>query len=282
MEVFTEKLMLRFGDKHGTMVVRVFQPATARATVFGVHGFEGNGGDFDYLARFLAQKGFRVVCPDMIGRGASTYFGDHAMYAIDSYFTCLGALSKYAGETNYFIGTSWGGAIVLYFLAVTRIKADKLVLNDVGLRNNPTVDEAIKFMAEDSRREFDTLAEAQAYVRTSRQYLGQFPEELWPRYLENKIRVSDGKFRLAYDPATTGRTAVAIEKQYNLFPLLEKIDTQILLLYGVDSKCYHPEVLADVMRRCPRISCIPDLRSGHPPSLMTYEQALMIGGFLAA
>jgi pimeloyl-ACP methyl ester carboxylesterase len=281
MEFFSENLMLRFGDKFGTMVVRVWQPETPRATVFCIHGFEGNGGDFEYLAQFLVQKGFRVVCPDIIGRGRSTYFGDHAMYAIDNYFICLGALSKYAGKNNLFLGTSWGGAILLYFLCMTRIKADKLVLNDVGMRNDQNVCEAIEFMAEDSRLEFNTIDEASAYVRCSRRYLGEFPETLWPRYLENKIRFCEGKYRLAYDPATTGYTATVIKKQYDLFPLLEKIDTPILLLYGLDSKCYHSEVVADLMKRCPKISCVSDLKSGHPPSLMTYEQALIVGGFLS-
>jgi hypothetical protein len=169
----------------------------------------------------------------------------------------------------------------MYFLYMTRVKADRLVLNDVGMRNNQNVSEAIKFTAEDSRREFETIDEANAYVRSTRQYLGEFSEALWPRYLENKIRYREGKYRLAYDPATTGYTAAAIEKQYDLFPLLEKIDTRILLLYGVESKCYHSEVVADLTGRYPKISSVSDLRSGHPPSLMRCEQALIIGGFLA-
>jgi pimeloyl-ACP methyl ester carboxylesterase len=281
MDSYSEKLLLQFGDKYGTMVVRVWKPATSSASVFCVHGFEGNGSDFDYLAKFLAQKGFTVVCPDMIGRGESTYFGDQAMYTYGNYFTCLGALSKYAGAKNHFIGTSWGGAIALYFLGVTRIKADKLVLNDVGMHNNPTVDEAINFIATDSREAFETLEEAQAYIRRTRTYLGDFPEDLWPAYLDRKIRLSEGRFRLAYDPALVGDPAAILKKEYNLFPLLEKIDSNILLLYGATSNCYEPQRVADLMRRFPNISCIPNLRSSHPPSLMTYDQALMIGGFLS-
>ena len=280
MECFTENLMLRFGDKFGTMAVRVWKPAPAHATVFCVHGFEGNGGDFDFLANFLMQKGYCVVCPDIVGRGASTYFGDRAMYTIANYFTCLGALSKYAGERNHFVGTSWGGAIILYFLCMTRIKAEKVVLNDVGLRNNPSVDEAIRFIAEDAHRTFDTLEAAHAYVRQTRVYLGEFSEELWPRYLQNKIRFSEGRFRLAYDPACTGQVPELVDAKYDLFPLLEKLEAQILLLYGVNSKCYEPDELAALMTRRPNISCIPDLKSGHPPSLMTYEHALIVGGFL--
>jgi len=280
MECVIDKLMLRFGDTFGTMVVRIWKPATAKATVFCVHGFEGNGSEFEYLARFLAKSGLTVVCPDIVGRGASTYFGDPAMYAIATYFTCLGALSKYASERNHFIGTSWGGAISLLFLYRTRIKAEKLVLNDVGLRKNSGVYETIDRLADDVKRSFETLEAAEAYVRQSRGYLGEFSEDLWPNYLKNKIRFCDGKYRLTYDPAAVALSLELHDAKYDLFPLLEKLEAQVLLLYGVDSRCYEPEAVAGLMRRHPNISCIPDLKSGHPPSLMTYEQALTVSGFL--
>jgi pimeloyl-ACP methyl ester carboxylesterase len=281
MQCITEKLMVRFGDKFGTIVVRIWNLGNSSATAFCIHGFEGNGSDFDYLASFLAGSGFTVVCPDMVGRGASTYFGDPAMYSIETHFAALGALSRYAGKQNYFIGTSWGGAVLLYFLYITRMKAEKLVLNDVGMRKNAAVREAIDFLAEDVHQTFDTLDEAEAYVRRTRTFLGNFPAELWPGYLKNKIRFSDGKYRLTYDPAAIGLSLELLDKPYDFFPLLEKIDTQILLLYGAESRCYEAQTVTDLMRRRPNISCVPDLKSGHPPSLMTYDQALIIKGFLS-
>jgi pimeloyl-ACP methyl ester carboxylesterase len=282
MECITEKLMLRFGDKFGTMVVRIWKPEAPQATVFCIHGFEGNGSDFDYLARFLTKSGLTVVSPDMVGRGESTYFGDPNMYTITTYLGCIGALSKFASDKNHFIGTSWGGAIAIYFLCVTRIKIEKLILNDVGLRNTPAVHDAVNILLDDVRKTFATIEDAQRYVRQSRSYLGTFSEELWPAYLKNKIRFSEEKYRLAYDPAVFELSQKVLDKEYDLFPLLDRIDAQILLLYGLNSECYEPDAVADLMRRRPNISCIPDLKAGHPPSLMTYEQALMIGGFLSA
>jgi pimeloyl-ACP methyl ester carboxylesterase len=282
VEFTTEKLMVRFGEKFGTIVVRIWNAGHSPATVFCIHGFEGNGTDFDYLASFLAKSGLTVVCPDMAGRGASTYFGDPAMYSIETHLATVGALSKYAGKQNFFIGTSWGGAILLYFLYIARIKAEKLVLNDVGMRKNAAVHEAIDFLAKDVHQVFDSIDEAEAYVRRTRTFLGNFNDELWPGYLKNKIRFSEGKYRLAYDPAAIDLSLEMREKSYDFFPLLEKIDAQILMLYGVESRCYEPQLIANLMRRRPNISCIPDLKSGHPPSLMTYEQALLVKGFLSA
>jgi pimeloyl-ACP methyl ester carboxylesterase len=281
MGCITEKLLVRFGDKAGTLLVRLWQAAAPQGTVFCIHGFEGNGSDFDYLASFLAQRGFTVVAPDMIGRGVSTYFGDPAMYQLQSYLSCIGALSRYASEQNHFIGTSWGGALLLYFLCISRIAAKTVVLNDVGMRPNDTVGKAIDFIAQDVHQTFDTAEQAEAYVRKTRDYLGTFPETLWRDYLKNKIRFSDRKYRLAYDPATLALHPEILGTRYDLFPLLEKLEGRLLLLYGINSQCYEPETVADLMRRRPNISCIPDLKSGHPPSLMTYEQALMVAGFLS-
>jgi pimeloyl-ACP methyl ester carboxylesterase len=278
MKVFHEKLLVPFGDKLATVVARVWQPDESRATVFCIHAFESNGSDFDYLAQLLVRDRFTVVAPDIIGRGKSTFLGDPAMYTIDAYLRCLQAMSRYAGAVNHFLGTSWGGAILMFFLYFARIKPDKLILNDVGLHSATGVQRALDFLREDSAAEFDTLEEARAYVRRSRSYLGKFPEELWQSYLDNKIIVQDGKYRLAYDPASTENFLSA--RPYDLLPLLEKLDARTLLLFGAESRCYDEARIGELMARNPRISCIPNLPSGHHPSLMTYEQALPVIGFL--
>ena len=278
MKVFQEKLLIPFGDKLATMVARIWEPDESRATVFCIHAFESNGSDFDYLAQLLVKNGFTVVAPDLIGRGKSTYFHDPEMYTIEAYLRCLQALSKYAGKVNYFIGTSWGGAILLYFLYFARVKADRLILNDVGLTSATGVDKALDFLRADIVAEFDTIEEARAYVRSSRSYLGAFPEELWESYLDNKIILHGGKYRLAYDPAAAKN--IFAPRPSDLFPVLEKIEAPTLLLFGAESVCYDEARIANFTARYPRVSCISNLRSGHHPSLMTYDQALLVLGFL--
>jgi pimeloyl-ACP methyl ester carboxylesterase len=274
-----EELLLQFDDIYATMVTRIWRPEKSRGSVFCIHGFEGNGSDFDYLAAHLVQQGFTVVCPDMIGRGKSTYFNEKSRYNIDVYLTCLGALSKFAGQKDYFIGSSWGGALAMFFLAATKIKVEKLILNDVGLRAGAVIDGAVDFLRRDSSQEFSSLEDAYSYVRGSRGYLGEFPEELWPNYLANKVRYVDGKYRLAYDPLAMPDIK---NRQYDLFPLLAKIQTKILLLYGEKSRVYDSAAVADLQKKRPDISCIANIRAGHPPSLMTYEQALLVSGYLSS
>ena len=51
------------------------QPATgpARGTVIAWHGLARTGRDMDELAAHLSTQGWRVVCPDTIGRGLSQW-----------------------------------------------------------------------------------------------------------------------------------------------------------------------------------------------------------------
>ena len=46
-----------------------------------VHGLSRNGRDFDVLAQALAAD-YRVICPDIVGRGRSDWLRDAANYGI--------------------------------------------------------------------------------------------------------------------------------------------------------------------------------------------------------
>src|SRR5690606_39245521 len=49
-----------------------------------IHGLTRNGRDFDVLAARLAQD-YRVVCPDVVGRGRSDWLINPAFYVIPQY-----------------------------------------------------------------------------------------------------------------------------------------------------------------------------------------------------
>ena len=55
-------------------------PANPRVLLC-VHGLSRQGRDFDTLARDLSRE-YRVVCPDVVGRGRSGWLLDPRLYAI--------------------------------------------------------------------------------------------------------------------------------------------------------------------------------------------------------
>ena len=49
-----------------------------------VHGLTRNGRDFDALAEAMSAH-YRVICPDVVGRGQSSHLRDPAAYGIPLY-----------------------------------------------------------------------------------------------------------------------------------------------------------------------------------------------------
>ena len=75
-----------------------------------VHGLTRNGRDFDALARALSAR-YRVVCPDVVGRGESDRLADPAQYAYPQYCADMNALIGGSGSSAW-IGWAppWAGS----------------------------------------------------------------------------------------------------------------------------------------------------------------------------
>ena len=226
----------------------------------------------------LAPNGFRVVAPDLPGRGRSAFLRDPARYDVRTFIRSIAALETYRGKRNFIIGTSWGGMMALAYLAATRNTADRLILNDIVVRSNPDLKRMHAAIREDSHRVFATREEAADYVRKSRDFLGAIPAALWSEYLAHKIISVEGGFRLSYDPATTDY--FDRETDFDFTDLLMALRVPTLMIYGRGSPFADRDLLARLERERANITVLRDFDAGHPPSLMTKEQGMMILGFL--
>jgi pimeloyl-ACP methyl ester carboxylesterase len=85
-------------------------PANKRVLVC-VHGVSRQGRDFDVLARAMRGE-FRVVCPDVVGRGESDRLADPMGYVLPSYAAdMVTLLARLDAESVAWFGTSMGGLI---------------------------------------------------------------------------------------------------------------------------------------------------------------------------
>jgi pimeloyl-ACP methyl ester carboxylesterase len=117
--------------------VTQWSPASGagRDTVVAWHGLARTGRDMDWIARHLSAKGWRVVCPDTIGRGLSQWSPDPANeYCLAFYEKLAAALLDQLGIGRcMWLGTSMGGAIGLRGAAGRlRGRIERLILNDIG------------------------------------------------------------------------------------------------------------------------------------------------------
>ena len=120
-------------------------------TVLCVHGLTRTGRDFDDLARRLSND-FRVVCPDVVGRGLSDCLTNPLFYGVPQYTADMVSLiARLQPSRLQWVGTSMGGLIGMAYagslayaralqarptpaqcfvsLPDTGLRLDKLVLN---------------------------------------------------------------------------------------------------------------------------------------------------------
>ena len=103
-----------------------------RRVLVCVHGLTRNGRDFDALAAALAD-GYRVVCPDVVGRGASDWLADKSGYGYPQYLNDMAALLAHLDADDvHWVGTSMGGLIGMMLAAQPGTPVTRLVMNDVG------------------------------------------------------------------------------------------------------------------------------------------------------
>ena len=110
-------------------------PKDASQVVVCVHGLTRNGRDFDFLARRLAQRGLRVIAPDLPGRGRSEWVKNGADYATPLYLAAMSAvIARSDAKAVDWIGTSLGGHVGMEMAALAGAPIRRLILNDFGAR----------------------------------------------------------------------------------------------------------------------------------------------------
>src|SRR5690606_39644507 len=71
-----------------------------------VHGLSRNANDFDEVAKAMSAE-YRVVCPDIVGRGASDFLPNPASYAVPQYVSDIRSEERRVGKEGW--SRVWGG-----------------------------------------------------------------------------------------------------------------------------------------------------------------------------
>lgn len=252
-------------------------------TVVCVHGLTGNGRDFDALAEALASRGYRIVCPDLVGRGASDWLADPAGYVLRQYAADLSCLVEHlaAGGVDW-VGTSLGGLVGMALAAEAPSPVRRLVVNDIG----PWVPTAaLQRLAVHLGGDpaFEDLAAAQLWLREVRAPFGALSDGQWRRMAERSVRRDDrGAYRLHYDPRIAvpyGRTA---GRDLDVWSMWDRIRCPVLVLRGAESDLLLAETAAEMASRGPAAEVVELPACGHAPALLDAEQLEPILRWLGA
>ena len=257
-----------------------------RRVLVCVHGLSRQGRDFDALARALCAS-YRVVCPDVVGRGKSDWLADPMGYAIPTYVAdMVTLLARLDAQTVHWVGTSMGGLIGLGLAWLPESPIERLVLNDVGPAIEPAALQRIAAYLGASMH-FDGEDQAADYLLSISKGFGFHPRERWLA-LTRPMLVAEGTgYRLHYDPrialpvrAITPQLAAAGEAQ--LWRAYDAVRCPTLLLRGAESDLLSSATAQAMSERGPRARRHEFAAVGHAPMLVDAEQIDVVREFLVS
>jgi pimeloyl-ACP methyl ester carboxylesterase len=258
----------------------------AAQTIVCVHGVSRNGRDFDALAAALAERGARVVCPDLPGRGRSDWLPSALHYTDRAYTRAIATLiARLDVDQVDWVGTSLGGHIGMLVAAEPRAPIRRLVLNDFGARISASSLRRIGgYLHRDWR--FGSLAEAEAHLREIHAPFGTLTDAQWRHLTEHSMTADgSGRYRFRYDPDIATRFGVPIMFDIVLWNLWDVVACPVLVVRGEHSDLLSARTVEEMLRRgkaaqagLVRSAELPGC--GHAPALMDPAQIGVVRDFL--
>jgi pimeloyl-ACP methyl ester carboxylesterase len=247
-----------------------------------VHGLTRCARDFDFLSRDLSAR-YRVVCPDVAGRGDSDWLTNPNEYQVPTYVAdMVTLLARLDVETVDWVGTSLGGLVGMALAALPGSPITRLVLNDVG----PVVTRAsIARIASYVGKwpPLPTMGAAEIYVRSVSASFGPHSDAEWRFLTEHVVREKpDGSLRMHYDPSiSVPFTAPLPDHDPEQWDLYDKIRCPTMVLRGERSDLLTRDTASEMSRRGPRAKVAEIAGVGHAPTLIHEEQIRLVREFLS-
>lgn len=246
--------------------------------VICAHGLTRNGRDFDWLARTL-EKDYRVICPDVAGRGKSEWLADKSDYAYPFYVTQMATLiARTNVEQVDWVGTSMGGLIGMFLASLPGTPIRRLVMNDIGpFIPKAALDRLSLYVGKDMV--FDTLDALEAHIRKISAPFGPLSDAQW-RHLATHGSFIDanGKYHLAYDPAI-GEGFRGEQNDVDLAAVWSMVRCPVLVTRGMDSDLLLKDTFEQMKQR-PQTEGIEFAGVGHAPMMMAEDQIEAVRAFL--
>jgi len=260
-------------------------PADADHVVICVHGLTRQGRDFDYLASELAARGHRVICPDLVGRGRSGWLRDPADYTVLQYCADMNALIAHTGARSIdWVGTSLGGLIGIVLAGLPGTPIERLVINDIGPVVPPGGLYRISQYVADMPGAFDSLDDAERYLREVLAPFGNVADEHWRHLTTHSVRrdPEQGVCLTLCDPAILQALKAPANPGTHLWAYWDAIDHPILVVRGRDSDFLPSYLSKEMARRNPHASVHDVPGCGHAPTLMPRDQVEAVAAFLTS
>ncbi|ASL45290.1 Tropinesterase [Burkholderia sp. AD24] len=250
-------------------------PANPRVLVC-VHGLTRSGRDFDRLAAQFAGT-YRVVCPDVAGRGLSSWLANPNFYSVPQYVADMVTLiARLNVETVDWFGTSMGGLIGMALAGLPDTPIRKLLLNDVGPHLEPAAVQRIgDYLGKPVR--FDTLQQGVDYAALLAKTFGPLTPDEWREINTPLLHEKDGAWLLRYDPRVAEPFAAITEEAAKLgetvlWRSLAAFQGPVLVVRGEQSDLLSRETVTQMVETGIAVSSMEIAGVGHAPAFLSADQ----------
>ena len=239
--------------------------------LLALSGLTRNGTDFDYLAPHLPEvypEGVRLIRLDYRGRGGSDWTGADSYTVPREAQDALELLDHLGLDSAAVLGTSRGGMIGMYLVAVARARLRGLCLNDVGPALNQSGLAKIKDYVGRNPAAHDQADLARKLPKAMPEF-ANVPDSRWLEEAQRHSLETPEGLQINYDPALRESFLAAFEgPEIDLWPLFDlAAGLPLALIRGANSDLLSSETAAEMRRRRPDMifAEVPD--RGHIPFL---------------
>ncbi len=267
-----------------------------------VHGLSRSGRDFDEVAREMS-KTHRVICPDVVGRGASDFHDNPNFYAVPYYVADMVTLiAQLKPKTLDYLGTSMGGIIGMVLAgsnallkqkilkntalpAETGLPLHRMILNDVG----PKLEQEALIRIGDYvglPTRFSSLDEAIQTLKVKAASFGPMADQHWETFARAGLKQEGQAWVHHYDLGIAKgfvdlASAEAVEKSEKaLWAMYKLIDIPTLIIHGEISDLLSAEGVEEMLAANAQASMVRIAKTGHAPALLEAEQVAIVRDFL--
>lgn len=247
-----------------------------------VHGLTRTGRDFDFLAAALEHE-YRVICPDVVGRGQSDWLNDKSDYTYPLYVNDMAMLlARIDAERIDWVGTSMGGLIGIFLASYAGSPIHKMVINDIGPRIPAAgLQRVATYVGQVVT--FDSIEKMEKFLRTIAATFGNLSDDQWRHMTIHSARqLEDGRYTFAYDPGIAKNFRTLDLKDIDLWSMWDAIHCPTLVLRGEHSDVLDHADAVTMTERGPKAKLIEFPGMGHAPALMADDQIAVVRDWLLA
>jgi pimeloyl-ACP methyl ester carboxylesterase len=253
-----------------------------RGTVVCVHGLTRQGRDFDFLAKALAAEGYRVICPDLVGRGLSDRLSSPEDYDLPQYVLDMTTLLASIGAASVnWIGCSLGGLIGIVLAGMPNSPIGRLLVNDIGPEMPVSAVLRINRYVRNGPERLASVENADLYFRDILSPFGRLTDAEWAHLAAHSVMPDgNGGYRFRFDRMIARGFRPPWQYTRQLWSLWDQIESPTLLLRGADSDLLLQSTAEEMIDRNDNAELLVVPDCGHLPPLLNDQQVCLVADWV--